>query len=137
MPLLPEASVLASRLLTLKVALPLRSSVLLSAIPSALTVRMSALPLALIVVLAKPVVMLMPLSAALPVLTTRLPLSPAALMLPTRLFATCWAAPLWVSVMFWPRTPASMVRVSPLALPLTVVAPLPLVMRASSSLMSP
>ena len=88
------------------------------------------------VVLAEPVVMAMPLSPASAVVTVRLPLSVAALMSPTRLFTTCWAAPLWLRVVFWLRSAALIVSVSPPELPLTVVAPLPVLMVASLSLMS-
>ena len=89
MPLVPAASVLASRLLTVKVELPLMSRVVLSTIPSAFTVIVSPLPLDVIVVLAVPVLMLMPLSAALPVVTFNVPVRAVALMSPTRLLTTC------------------------------------------------
>ena len=66
-------------------ALPLRSSLLLSAIVSAFTAITSPLPLAVIVVSLLPVTMLMLLSLALPVVTVSVPLSAVALMSPTRL----------------------------------------------------
>ena len=64
------------------------SSVVLSSIASAFTAIVSLEPLAVIVVLALPVVMLMPLSEASPVVTVRLPVRSVALMLPTKLLTT-------------------------------------------------
>ena len=95
---------LAWRLFTVSVALPLMVRVVLSAMALAFTVMVSPLPLALMLVLAVPVVMAMPLSPASPVFTVRVPLRVVALMSPTRLVTVWLAAPLWVSVVFWPRT---------------------------------
>jgi hypothetical protein len=105
--------------------------VVLSTIPSAFTVIVSPLPLAVIVVLAVPLVMLMPLSAALPVVTVRLPVKAVALMSPTKPVTTWLAAPLSVRVVFWAREVALIVSVSPLVVPLTVVAPVPVVIAAA------
>ena len=69
------------------------SSMALVAIELAFTEIVSLAPLALIVVVPLPVVMLMPLSPASPVFTVRLPLRPVALMSPTRLLTTWFAAP--------------------------------------------
>ena len=99
-PLVPEASVLASSLLTLNVALPLRSRVLLSASVSASTVITSLLPLAVIVVSLLPVVMLMPLSAALPVVTLSVPVRSVAVTSPTRLVTAKLALPLRSKLVF-------------------------------------
>ena len=112
------------------------SSVLLSSIASAFTVIVSPVPLAVIVVLAVPVVMLMPLSDASPVVTERVPVRAVALMSPTRLVTTCWAAPLSVNAVSLAREAALIVKVSPLVVPLTVVAPLPVVMLAALSVTS-
>ena len=79
MPVLPDALVCASRLLTVNVALPLRLRVVSSAMASALTVTTSALPLAaIVVVLLLPVVMPIALSEALPVLIVSDPEVPVA-----------------------------------------------------------
>ena len=99
-PELPAASVLASRLLTVYVALPLMSSVVLSAMASASTVIVSPVPLAMIVVLAVPVLMLTALSAASPVLTSSDPERLDPVRLPIRLLTTCLAAPNRVSNVF-------------------------------------
>ena len=136
MPLVPAASALASRLLTVKVELPLISSVVLSASASAFTVIVSPLPLAVIVVLAVPVVILMASSDASPVVTVKVPVKAVALISPIRLLTTWLAAPLSVNVVLLASEVASMVRVSPLVVPLTVVAPLPVVIVAALSLTS-
>ena len=113
------------------------SRVVLSAIASALTVIVSPVPLALMVVLAVPVVMLMPLSVLLsPVVTVRVPVRAVALMSPTRLVTTCWAAPLSLNVVLLARDAALIVNVSPPVVPLTVVAPVPVVIVAALSVTS-
>ena len=97
----------------------------------------SPLPLAVIVVLAEPVVMLMSLSVLLsPVVTVKVPVRAVALISPFRLVTTCWAAPLWVNVVSLARLFALVVSVSALVVPLTVVAPLPVVMEAALSVTS-
>ena len=87
-------------------------------------------------VLAVPVVMLMPLSDASPVVTVKVPVKAVAFISPTRLLTTCLAAPLSVNVVLLASEVASMVRVSPLVVPLTVVAPLPVLIVAELSVMS-
>ena len=109
------------------------SKVVLSAIASVFTVIVSPLPLAVIVVLAVPLVMLMPLSAALPVVTSKLPLRLVPVRLPIKLVTTCLAAPKRVSREFSGRLVVLVVRVSSALLPLTVVAPLPVVIAAALS----
>ena len=127
---------LASSLLTLNVALPLRSRVLLSASVSASTVITSLLPLAVIVVSLLPVLMLMPLSPALPVVTVSVPVRAVASTLPTRLVTTWAAAPLWVRVMFSFNEVAFTVNVSPLVLLVTLIGPEPVVIVAALSVTS-
>ena len=92
---------------------------------------MSLAPLAVIVVVALPVVILMPLSPASPVLTSKLPLRLVPVRLPIRLVTTCFAAPNRVSSVFCAKLVAFVVRVSPLLVPLTVVAPVPVVIVAA------
>ena len=118
-------------------ALPLISRILLSANASEFTVIVSPLPLAVIVVLAVPVVMLMPSSDASSAVTVKVPVKAVALISPNKLLTTCCAAPLSVRMVLLAREAASIVRVSPLVVPLTVVAPLPVVMLAALSVTSP
>ena len=113
----------------MKAALPLRSSVVLSTIPSAFTVSVSLLPLAVIVVLAVPVVMLMPLSFVLsPAVTVSEPARAVALMSPTRFVTTSLELPLRVKAVLLSSAVASVLIVSDAAAPAIVVAALPVVM---------
>ena len=84
-----------------------------------------------------PVVMVMPSSAALAVVTLRVPLRLAPVRLPTRLVTTCLAAPKKLSRVFWARAAALVVTVSPLPLAVSVVAPLPVVTPMVLSAASP
>ena len=77
------------------------SSVVLSSIASAFTAIVSLEPLAVIVVLALPVLMVMPLSEASPAFTVRVPVRPVALMSPTKLLTTWLELPPRDKVEFW------------------------------------
>ena len=109
--------------------------------PVTVTVSLASPPLT--TTLPLPVKMAMPLSTALPVFTVRLPVRSVALMLPTILFTTCCAAPLRVSSVPLPLTllefsgmdAASILRVSVLLEPVTLIPPLPVVINAWSSKM--
>ena len=113
MPLAPAASALASRLLTVKVELPLMSRVVLTASASAFTVIVSPDPLALMVVAPLPVVTLMALSVASAVVTARVPEVPAANTEPLRLVTVkslVLALPVRVRLLPSPRLVALTVR---------------------------
>src|SRR5262249_61970515 len=79
-------------------------------------------PLALIEVAAEPVVIDMPLSAALPVVTFRVPVSDPAVISPTNPVTTSAADPVRVSAVFCAREAAFTVTTSPAPLALIYVA---------------
>ena len=117
--------------------LPLRERLLLSSITSASTVIVSLTAVPSIVVLALPVMMLMPSSPASAVVTLRVPVRVVPVRLPIRLVTTCLAAPNRLSRVFWPSLVASVVTVSPLPLAVIVVAPVPVVTPMALSVASP
>ena len=93
----------------------------------ALTVTVSPAPLAVIEVAAEPVVIDMPLSAALPVVTVRAPVSEPAVISPTSPVTTSAADPVSVSAVFCARAVALTVTVSPAPLAVIEVAAEPVV----------
>ena len=117
-----------ARPVTVSAAEPERVSAMFAASAVALTVTVSLLKLSVIEVAADPVVMAMLLSDASPVVTESVPVSAAALMLPTRLVTVSAAEPESVRVVFSASAVASTVTTSLVPLALIEVAPDPVVM---------
>ena len=105
-PVTAEAFRSPLRPVTTNAAEPDSVSTILLAKVVALTVMMSLPPFAVIDVAAEPVVMVMPLSAALPVVTVSVPLSADAFRSPTRPSTTNAAVPVSVSRVFCASTDA-------------------------------
>ena len=98
---------------------------------------MSLAPLAVIEVAAEPVVMLMPLSAALPVVTVSAPVSEPAAMSPTSPVTVSAAEPASVSAAFCASAVAVTVTISLAPLATIEVAAEPVVIEMVLSVASP
>ena len=108
-PVKEPAAISPTRPVTVSAAEPASVSAVFSASAVALTVTVSLAPLAVIEVAAEPVVMLMPLSAALPVVTVSAPVREPAAIFPTSPVTTSAADPANVrscSAPAWSRSPS-------------------------------
>ena len=120
------AVMLPTRPVTASAADPTSVSAVFSASAVALTVTTSLAPLAVIEVAPEPVVIAMPLSAALPVVTVNAPVKAPAAIFPTRPVTVSTAEPLSVSAVFCASAVALTLRATPLE-SIMLVAPLPVV----------
>ena len=111
-PVREPAAISPTRPVTVSAAEPASVSAVFSASAVALTVTTSLAPLAVIEVAAEPVVIAMPLSAALPVVTVSAPVSEPAAIFPTRPVTVSAADPASVSVVFCASAVAFTVTVS-------------------------
>src|SRR6185295_3790960 len=136
-PVSEPALMLPTRPLTVSAAAPASVSAVFSASAVVLTVTVSLLKLSLIEVAAEPVAMEIVLSDASPVITESVPVSEAALMLPTSPVTISVAEPTSVSAVLLASAEALIVSVSFAPLAVIEVTPDPVVMAILSSVALP
>src|SRR5262245_58596270 len=136
-PVSDPAAISPTNPVTTSAADPANVSAVFCASKAAFTVTTSLPPLALIEVAAEPVVMLMPLSAALPVVTFKVPVNEPAATSPTSPVTTSAADPVSVSAVFCASVVAFTVTVSPAPLALIEVAAEPVAIDMPLSAASP
>ena len=136
-PVREPAAMFPTSPVTVSAAEPLSVKAVFCANAVAVTVTTSLAPLAVIEVAAEPVVMLMPLSAALPVVTVSAPVREPAAIFPTNPVTVSAAAPLNVNAVFCASAVAFTVTVSVLKLSVIEVAAEPVVIDMVLSVASP